>query len=154
MIENKKENANIDIYIFSLNNIQNIITRLSNIGYVLFTITLTILSVTASVIFLSNLNGVWKLLISIISFILTVIFFVVNIINLRNERVFIEIFDSKTKLNIEESSINEILTLKEFSNIKKQKKIFDCIKSFLTLMWFATSLLPISMLIYSIVLLF
>lgn len=148
------ENNKVDIYIFSLSNIQKIITRLSNIGYALFTITLTLLSIIASIIFSLNLNSTWKLWISIVSLVLISIFFSVNIINLRNEKIFRKIYDEKTKLNIEKTSISEILTLKEFPTIKKQIKISSCIKSFLTWMWFAVSLLPLSMLIYSILLFF
>ncbi len=144
------DNNKNDIYIYSLSNIQKIITRLSNIGYALFTITLTLLSIIASIIFSLNLDNIWKLWISIISLVLISIFFGVNIINLRNEKVFIKIYNNKTKLNIEESTINEILSLGNFTEMKKEVKIFTCVKSFLTWMWFAVSLLPISMLIYSI----
>ncbi|MDK2819211.1 MAG: hypothetical protein KFW07_00030 [Mycoplasmataceae bacterium] len=148
------DNNKNDIYIYSLSNIQKIITRLSNIGYALFTITLTLLSIIASIIFSLNLDNIWKLWISIISLVLISIFFGVNIINLRNEKVFIQIYNNKTKLNIEESTINEILSLGNFPEMKKEVKIFTCVKSFLTWMWFAVSLLPISMLIYSILLFF
>ncbi len=148
------ENNKTDIYIFSLSSIQKIITRLSNIGYALFTITLTFLSIIASITFSLNLDSVWKLLISIISCILIVIFFIVNIINLRNEKAFREIYNNKTKLNIDDSSVNEILSLTDFTEIKNKIKLINCIKSFLTWMWIGVSLLPLSMLMYSIFLFF
>ena len=78
------DNNKNDIYIYSLSNIQRILTRLSNIGYALFTITFTFLSIIDAIIFSLNLGNIWKLWISIIRRVLISVFFGVNIINLRN----------------------------------------------------------------------
>ena len=148
------ENVKLDIYLFSLSNVQKIITRLSNIGYVLFTITLTMLSIISSITFSLSLGVWWKFAISLISLCLVLIFFGVNIANLKNEKAFIEIYNEKTKINIDETSIEDILTLKSFNVYKKDIKNRACITSFLTWMWIAVSFLPLAMLGYSIFLIY
>ena len=77
-------------------------------------------------------------------------FFGDNSSNLRNEKVSIKVYNNKAKLNIEETTINEILSIGNSTEMKKEVKISTCVNPSLTWMWFAVSLLPISMLISSI----
>ncbi|WPL35758.1 hypothetical protein [Malacoplasma iowae] len=90
----------IDIHINNLNNLQNTIKRLSNIGYTLIAISTSIISIFVPLIFSLNLIKNSKIIMSYTLFLIIVCLFFSNLVNLRNERMFVFIYNQKSKIDI------------------------------------------------------
>lgn len=130
-------------YLQTLNNLQNITSRLSNIGFIIFTLAGAILSIMFPILFSINFEKIIRFFISIILLISIILFWFCSLLNLRNEKVFRNIYNEKTKINIleinennEKDFINKILSI-DFENEKKKIKI--CLISWYTLIWFFIS---------------
>ncbi|EGZ31300.1 hypothetical protein GUU_02673, partial [Malacoplasma iowae 695] len=72
----------IDIHINNLNNLQNTIKRLSNIGYTLIAISTSIISIFVPLIFSLNLIKNSKIIMSYTLFLIIVCLFFSNLVNL------------------------------------------------------------------------
>lgn len=136
----------IDVHLNNLNNIQNTISRLSNIGLKLFSYALTITSLGIPLSFSINVSEIIRFLISFITFIVVLMLFISHLVNLKNERVWVKIYNSKANLNIakieSENIIGEILKI-DFQGSKKEIKLHKVLRSWWTLCWLVMILLII-----------
>lgn len=136
----------IDVHLNNLNNIQNTISRLSNIGLKLFSYALTITSLGIPLSFSINVSEIIRFLISFITFIVVLMLFISHLVNLKNERVWVKIYNSKANLNIakieSENIIGEILKI-DFQGLKKEIKLYKVLRSWWTLCWLVMILLII-----------
>lgn len=76
----------IDVHINNLNNIQKIISRLSNIGYTLLSLSLTIMSIILPLVYTLNIALKIRIILTVTLLVISVLFFVSHLINLRNEK--------------------------------------------------------------------
>ncbi|MGL5358065.1 MAG: hypothetical protein ACRC9U_03365 [Metamycoplasmataceae bacterium] len=138
----------VDVHINNLNNIQKIISRISNIGYTLLSLAVTISSIMFSLIFSLNVSSQIRLILTFTLFIIIFSLFISHLVNLKNEKLWRSIYTNKTKLNLEElkseNKIQEILFI-DFAQFKKNKSIsiISCLKSWLTIVWSTLFLLVI-----------
>ncbi|MGL4183983.1 MAG: hypothetical protein ACRCRP_02500 [Metamycoplasmataceae bacterium] len=137
-----------DVHINNLNNIQKIISRLSNIGYTLLSLAVTISSITFSLIFSLNTSILIRLILTITLLVIIFSLFISHLVNLKDEKLWRLIYTNKTKLNLEElkseNKTQEILFI-DFLQFKKNKSIsiISCFKSWLTIVWSTLFLLAI-----------
>ena len=144
-MQNIKEKIDIshltEIHNNNLNNIQLIINRLSKIGYILISTAFTFSTILSSIIFNINITESIRIIFSVLLIVVVLILFICNLSNLKNERIFIKIYNEKIKINLEhvikeENPAYFILNL-NFKEFKSEIKIFDksLFKSWLTLLW-------------------
>lgn len=130
----------IDIHINNLNNIQKIISRLSNIGISIFSLALTVFSICIPIIYSLNITIIIRFILAITTLIILLCFFIAHLINLRNERLWIKIYSDKTKVNIltlkSNNKIYELLKI-NFNEYKKNNtiKFWYLLKSWWSLCW-------------------
>ncbi|VEU79181.1 Uncharacterised protein [Metamycoplasma cloacale] len=136
------------VYINNLNTIQSIISRLSKIGITIFSVSLTIFSIMFPLILSLNIPKWARCFLCLSLIIIQFCFFISHLINLKNERIWIQIYEEKSKLNIADLQTNnnmpEILkndfnSKKKFSNIRWS----SLLKSWWSLCWFIIILLLI-----------
>ncbi|MGL5521895.1 MAG: hypothetical protein ACRDAW_01330 [Metamycoplasmataceae bacterium] len=138
----------VDVHINNLNNIQKIISRLSNIGYTLLSLAITISSIMFSLIFSLNTSIQIRLILTITLLVIIFSLFISHLVNLKNEKLWILLYTNKSKLNLEElkseNKIQEILFI-DFTQFKINKSIsiISCLRSLLTIVWSSLFLLDI-----------
>ncbi|MGL5438350.1 MAG: hypothetical protein ACRDA7_01295 [Metamycoplasmataceae bacterium] len=141
-------NKLVDVHINNLNNIQKIISRLSNIGYTLISLAITISSIMFSLIFSLNTSIQIRLILTITLLVIIFSLFISHLVNLKNEKLWILLYTNKSKLNLEElkseNKIQEILFI-DFAQFKINKSIsiISCLRSLLTIVWSSLFLLVI-----------
>lgn len=141
----------IDVHINNLNNIHNTISRLSNIGYTLISIVIGLSSIFFPIILSVKMNKISKNIITTINLFFILFLFFCSLINLRNERIWIKIYNEKSKINVfdifkeNKNPIKKILNY-NFRNWKKKITIFSSLKSFLSIIWVGLILINISIL--------
>lgn len=131
----------IDVHISNLNNIQKIISRLSNIGISIFSLAITIFSIFIPLIYSLNTTIKIRTILTISLLLITICFFIAHLVNLKNEKLWRLIYSDKTKINVltlkSNNQIYEILKI-DFEKYKKDKsiKLFTVIKSWWSICWF------------------
>ncbi len=150
-IDNSNKISNdkyIDIYINNLNTIQKIISRISKIGYTLLGSLITITSIFAPIILSKNISLLMSYSLFILMILINIVLFISYFCNLRNERVWINIYNKKIKINIQEfindNRINKLWNF-DFNSEKKKEKVFTfkLFKSFPLYIWITISLFSI-----------
>lgn len=131
----------IDLHINNLNNIQSIITRMSNIGYILIGLALSLTSIFIPLIFSLNISNIPRMFLSICLSIILISLFISHLVNLKNEKLWRSIYNSKTKINLDNLNDNEnkyeyILSI-DFTEYKNNSnlKIVHSIKSWMSFVW-------------------
>lgn len=134
-------NKFIDLHINNLNNIQSIITRMSNIGYILIGLALSLTSIFIPLIFSLNISNIARMFLSICLSIILISLFISHLVNLKNEKLWRSIYNSKTKINLDKFNNNEnkyeyILSI-DFTEYKNDSnlKIVHSIKSWMSFVW-------------------
>lgn len=134
-------NKLIDLHINNLNNIQLIITRMSNIGYTLIGLALSLTSIFIPLIFSLNISNIARMFLSICLSIILISLFISHLVNLKNEKLWRNIYNTKTKINLDnlnnsENKYEEILSI-DFSKYKNNLnlKIIHSIKSWMSFVW-------------------
>ena len=131
----------VDVHINNLNNIQKIILRLSNIGVTIFSLTITIFSIMIPIVYSLSVVVYIRLILSLSLFLIVICFFIAHLINLRNEKLWIKIYNDKCKIKIStlktDNSIYDILNV-DFNKYKKVNdiKFSNLIKSWWSVCWF------------------
>lgn len=131
----------IDLHINNLNNIQSIITRMSNIGYTLIVLALSLTSIFIPLIFSLNISNIARMFLSICLSIILISLFISHLVNLKNEKLWRSIYNYKTKINLDKLNNNEnkyeyILSI-DFTKYKNDSnlKIVHSIKSWMSFVW-------------------
>lgn len=131
----------IDLHINNLNNIQLIITRMSNIGYTLIGLALSLASIFVPLIFSLNISNIARMFLSICLSIILISLFISHLVNLKNEKLWRSIYNSKTKINLDnlnnsKNKYNEILSI-DFAKYKNDSnlKVIHSIKSWMSFVW-------------------
>lgn len=138
MAKNNFNDKLIDVHINNLNNIQKIISRLSNIGYTLLSLSLTIMSIILPLVYTLNIALKIRIILTVTLLVISVLFFVSHLINLRNEKIWRLVYDEKCNLdfnNLEsQNKIKQILS-NDFEKTKSDKcvPIITCLKSWLSI---------------------
>lgn len=134
-------NKLIDLHINNLNNIQLIITRMSNIGYTLIGLALSSTSIFILLIFSLNISNIARMFLSICLSIILISLFISHLVNLKNEKLWRSIYNSKTKINLDKLNNNEnkyeyILSI-DFTKYKNDPnlKTVHSIKSWMSFVW-------------------
>lgn len=134
-------NKLIELHINNLNNIQSIITRMSNIGYILIGLALSLASIFVPLIFSLNISNITRMFLSICLSIILISLFISHLVNLKNEKLWRSIYNTKTKINLDnlnniQNKYEEILSI-DFSKYKNNSnlKIIHSIKSWMSFVW-------------------
>lgn len=134
-------NKLIDLHINNLNNIQSIITKISNIGYILIGLALSFSSIFFSLIFSLNISIIARMFLSICLSIILISLFISHLVNLKNEKLWRIIYNTKAKINLDnlsnsENKYEEILSI-DFEKYKNDSKlkIINSIKSWMSFVW-------------------
>lgn len=126
MEQNYLDDKLIDVHINNLNNIQKIISRLSNICYIILSLSLTIMSIILPLVYTLNIALKIRIILTVTLLVISVLFFVSHLINLRNEKIWRWIYDEKCNLDLNnlesQNKIKEILLL-DFDKIKLDKRV-------------------------------
>lgn len=152
MKQNYFDDKLIDVHINNLNNIQKIISRLSNIGYTLLSLSLTIMSIILPLVYTLNIALKIRIILTVTLLVISVLFFVSHLINLRNEKIWRWIYREKCNLDLNnlesQNKIKQILC-NDFDKIKADKRvpIIKCLQSWLSIVWAIIFLLQIITLI-------
>ena len=137
-----------DIHINNLNNIQKVISRLSNIGYTIFSLAITFSSISFPLIYTFNIELNVRLILTAMMLVILLSFFISHLVNLKNERLWVYIYSDKIKMNIldlcKENSIIHVLKV-DFRKCKKEKiiRVISCVKSWWTICWLSIILFNI-----------
>lgn len=148
MKQNYFDDKLIDVHINNLNNIQKIISRLSNIGYTLLSLSLTIMSIILPLVYTLNIALKIRIILIVTLLVISVLFFVSHLINLRNEKRWRLVYDEKCNLDLNnlesQNKIKQILS-NDFEKTKSDKcvPIITCLKSWLSIVWAMIFLLQI-----------
>lgn len=148
MKQNYFDDKLIDVHINNLNNIQKIISRLSNIGYKILRLQLIIMSIALPLVYTLNIALKIRIILTVTLLVISVLFFVSHLINLRNEKIWRWIYREKCNLDLNnlesQNKIKQILLL-DFDKIKADKcvPIIKCLQSWLSIVWAIIFLLQI-----------
>ncbi len=138
MATNNSNDELIDVHINNLNNIQKIISRLSNIGYKILRLQLIIISITLPIVYTFNIALKIRIILTVTLLVISVLFFVSHLINLRNEKIWRWIYDKKCNLDLNnlesQNKIKQILSI-DFEETKAYKRvpIIKCLQSWLSI---------------------
>lgn len=132
----------IELHINNLNNIQSIITIMSNIGYTLIGLALSLASIFVPLIFSLNISNIARMFLSICLSIILISLFISHLVNLKNEKLWRSIYNSKTKINLDnlinnsKNKYHEILSI-DFAKYKNDSnlKVIHSIKSWMSFVW-------------------
>lgn len=148
MAKNNFNDKLIDVHINNLNNIQKIISRLSNICYIILSLSLTIMSIILPLVYTLKIALKIRIILTVTLLVISVLFFVSHLINLRNEKIWRWIYDEKCNLDLNnlesQNKIKQILS-NDFEKTKSDKcvPIITCLKSWLSIVWAMIFLLQI-----------
>ncbi len=133
-----------DLIIYNLNTIQSIITRVSNIGYTIIGLDITMCSIFLPLMFTIKAAKNIKCIIGSILLLMQIILRISYLINLRNEKAWRSLYNSKinTIISNKEFELKSFLKL-EFDQEKKKLKTIDIFKSWTSLLWISLIVLNI-----------
>lgn len=130
----------VDLHINNLNNIQKIISRISNIGHLILTMTISISSILFPLIYAIETSIINKLLLGISSLIILICLFISHLVNLKNERLWRIVYESKAAIDIfsikKNNKSKEIVYI-NFDELKNKNsiKLISLLKSWNSLIW-------------------
>lgn len=150
----------LDVHTNNLNNIQKNIKRMSTIGYSLLTIAISFTSIITTLIYSINISKNAKIILNSFLIISIILFFISHLINHSNEKVWIEIYNDKTKIELDDLSDKNILSkileidFKKYKNKSKKNIYKKCIFVWLNFIWsiiFLFSIINIILIIFNLI---
>ncbi len=169
IIDNMKQKYNHNIealtsfHINRLNNVQSTINRLSNIGYTLLSLNLAISGIVIPILFSLSMTWYVRIVLAVVLVFVTCVMFYCFAVNLKNERIFIKVYNNLlamdlNKLSQEENpwaqiaSVNFVKFKKENKELEKEsfKTRMIKYKSWVSLLWMTILIIDIVSLIMSV----